>query len=322
MANKNEDEDTTSFMKFHAPAASIFLEKPTGKLEPLPSVATDNLIKLLENHIKKIERDDPSGPQKDAKIKALGTRIVQLQTDSLKSIVDKEFALDFVKWLQGKSVFNLDPEKTPWGSHPLVGPSIHEYIRTFATEKIRLNIKMTKLRILPPDDIFTAWLYYKYVVREAEVNSEDAFIEQFNWWTSQPVGNRLNPSNYDRVGGGTFPSLSNPPDPSKEEIKIAEIALGAGGLGPEGIEPTEADKIEIAAEENAELDLETDPAHRVEIPPEEEKTTKELTETNKELAEEIKQLRKALTEGKKKQLLRDAYKKALIEIENQKKRER
>lgn len=192
MAEK-ENENKTSFMKFGAPTAPIFLEKPTGRMEPQPALKTAIVTNKLRLMINKLEREGMNN-ENTAKMMAIGTKLVQLETDSFDSEVNKEFGIDFILWLQGKSYYNTLPEKTPWLTKPLYkSPSVKAYIDQFADQKTKLNIKMTKLRMLPPQDIYEAWLYYKYIVREKEANPEDFFLESFNEWTSQP---------YDPPSGG------------------------------------------------------------------------------------------------------------------------
>lgn len=216
MAEKKKKEGNPEYMKFNAPIAPIFLEKEDGPMEPLSGQALKMMIEILDKQIQEIAKEEPDNALRMAKIQAFGTKLVQLQTASLKSDVNREFAQEFVLWLQGKSKYNTDESKTPWKTLPLVGPSIREYIKTFATEKIKLNVQMTKLRVLPPQDIFQAWLYFKYIVREMTPNPEDYFLEQFNWWTSQPVpaptgdpNSKLAPQNL-VAPSGKMPAKPNP----------------------------------------------------------------------------------------------------------------
>lgn len=131
----------------------------------------------------------------------------------------------------GRSPYNQDRDKTPWGELPLIGSSIKEYIKTFATEKMKLNVQMTKLRMLPPQDIFQAWLYYKYIVREAAPNPEDYFLEQYNWWTSQPTPPQaMDPNNglpppQNQQPGGRLPPQAIPKPGSTNRGGILNTGL-------------------------------------------------------------------------------------------------
>lgn len=76
-----------------------------------------------------------------------------------------QYIQEFICWLQGKSAWN-EPKLTPWGFHPLVGDSIKKYVKDFAMKKADYVLELQKLKAdpLPPVDIDTAWIYWKYLV--------------------------------------------------------------------------------------------------------------------------------------------------------------
>jgi len=201
----SKPERSGAYMKFTAPKAPIFSETKKGPMEPLAKLKKELEIKTLRRMAKDIGTTNPPGvtPQeKKSRIKSMYTRMAQLEQQDVEQKVDSMFVNDFILWLQGKSYYNsYDPqlaarnprskdaalaEKTPWGKKKLVGDSIDVYLKSFATSKIDLNKKMAKMRAVIPNDIWDAWLYYKYLVRDVEPNPEDLFLPEMNYWTSQP----------------------------------------------------------------------------------------------------------------------------------------
>jgi hypothetical protein len=67
----------------------------------------------------------------------------------------------------------------------LVGDSILAYIREFIAKKKDFEKKLVQLKVTgPPNDIRHAWLYFKYIVTEAQPDGNE-FLPEWNWWTNQ-----------------------------------------------------------------------------------------------------------------------------------------
>ncbi len=230
------------WMKFTAPQAEIFYEKPEGEMEPTSRTKHKMELNYINKMIDRIS-SDPNIPnyKKTPLINAYVTKLSQIDTDSIDSKINNAFAEDFILWLQGKSMYNVkaqqvkdangpDPQgflyKTPWGNKKLHGKSIDIYIRSLADSKMNLTNTLTKMRAAIPNDIYDAWLYYKYIVREAELNPEDFFLPDFNKWTNQPP----NPNDpRSRPEGGAMPNDGYPDQSPDPEFSLEPARRNDGG---------------------------------------------------------------------------------------------
>lgn len=116
-----------------------------------------------------------------AKANAIAVKIEEQETVDLEKKFNEEYIQEFRCWILGKSEYNKDRKKTPWGQRRLVGDSINAYLNQFIDAKSLYEVELTKLMLRPPNDIMQAWLYFKYIVVPDRWLNLDYEMD-FNWW--------------------------------------------------------------------------------------------------------------------------------------------
>ena len=101
-------------------------------------------------------------------------------SEQAKNKINREFVLQFMLWLQGKSGYNLrvDPTGTrfvtPWKKRPLTFlPGCSDYLRSFLTKKAAFQMKIAELYMRGPKDLNECFIYYKYIVVGMILDDED-----------------------------------------------------------------------------------------------------------------------------------------------------
>lgn len=189
------------------------------KLERQIKILTEQFKQISANDTSKIRylnvelRDNPEA--REAFLHALGVEINALINMNLGGQIDNEYVEEFRKWLLGISTYNTEPKKTPWGTRMLTGDSIIAYIRSFVDRKKDFQTNLAALKCLgPPQDIETAWLYFKYVVTEQQDDGLQ-FLPEFNWWLNpkiQEQTGRVYVEDINRPGFGVPVSRTGPPN--------------------------------------------------------------------------------------------------------------
>lgn len=101
-------------------------------------------------------------------------------SEQAKNKINREFVLQFMLWLQGKSGYNLRVDATgtrlvtPWKKRPLTFlPGCSEYLRSFLTKKAAFQMKIAELYMRGPKDLNECFIYYKYIVVGMILDDED-----------------------------------------------------------------------------------------------------------------------------------------------------
>lgn len=187
--------------KFHVKPDPLEAEEHIEEMVPTDSYMKVHLIHWYETQIQRIKWDIDAAAQDRtklavlfAKMYAYQVKLEQLQNGDITKRLSSDYEREFGCWLQGKSAYNISPTKvglsaderrklanTPWGLKPLRGPSIVEYLHQFIDKKFEFERKLTHLKMVPPTDIVSAWLYFKYIVCPG-VWLPDEFHKDFDWW--------------------------------------------------------------------------------------------------------------------------------------------
>lgn len=149
---------------------------------------------------------------------------VSMKRKSVYKNVVSGFILDFTKWLRGSSVYNqprirvttLDAQgqafatemsATPWGNKPLTNlPGVCEFLDQGVDRRANVVKILSKLKARTPKDLNEAWIYYKYIVRQAGIDDyavhEVESYQPYDYPRNQPPG----PNGLLRPGGPQGPS--------------------------------------------------------------------------------------------------------------------
>ena len=127
------------------------------------------------------------GEHRMATVEALRTWKVLHDLDGEKDSVDTDFLKGFWRWLLGRGE-DAEHKRTPWGRERLTAPSIIKYLTIFIEQRFDLKEKIAKLALSQPQNIYEAYLFYKYIVRaEWENLNEDEYLSVFEDFLRTPA---------------------------------------------------------------------------------------------------------------------------------------
>lgn len=136
----------------------------TMRAAPMPKDEKKRLLQMTNQMIK-------SGNLTQGEKKALEVYKVSLITSGMSSAVHEEFQRDFWRWLLGRGT-DIDTKKTPWGCRSLAyDPEVSAYIDQWVVKKEDYKMKLKLLETRVPIGINQCYLYFKYIVRGAPVDS-------------------------------------------------------------------------------------------------------------------------------------------------------
>lgn len=177
--------------KFKPPTTELERENELQSMSPTDAIKRAEMIKHYRNLFQKLKKNEQTIPgvelnyaQKQALMNAVAVELNQLINGDVDKRVNSDFVRDFQEWLLGRSRYNANTDKTPWGAKRLVGDSIMAYLNSFVDKKFELQKALSKLKMNIPDDIQTAWLYYKFIVRGMDPDGCE-FLPEYEWLTSQ-----------------------------------------------------------------------------------------------------------------------------------------
>jgi len=105
-----------------------------------------------------------------------------------KKEINRKFAYEFQKWLQGKSYWNIQKQPdgstdcTPWQTKPLVNlPGVQEYLRQFPQKRAEFILALVELYMRGPRDLQEAYIYYKYLVVTNTLSPIEALSDEIGF---------------------------------------------------------------------------------------------------------------------------------------------
>lgn len=108
----------------------------------------------------------------------------QKDSDNITKTINNTFVLEFKKWLQGRSRWNINMKPdgetpcTPWGPQNLFFlPGVVPYLRSFIDKKVAYQLKLVMLYLRGPTDLNEAFIYYKYLVRGDQIVMENGYLD-------------------------------------------------------------------------------------------------------------------------------------------------
>lgn len=184
--------------KFKGAPDPLTKEKKINKLEPTEKYLKKHKLEYYRNLFNNvahgrspIEHMNFQDPMKrQAYLNAIAVEINATMNEDLNGKIDHSFVKEFQCWLMGKSQYNLNKEKTPWGTRRLDSADIRAYIEQFVDLKYEYQKKLAKLKLIPPNSLLNAWLYFKFIVMGEEPEEGCEYLPEYQWL--------LDPSNFNK----------------------------------------------------------------------------------------------------------------------------
>lgn len=224
--------------KFKVKPNPLALEDKAKEMVPTDSFAKQHIIAWYESKISEFKQnllvaDNEQQVVLKASIYAYEVKLEQVMNGNIEQRFNEDYVKEFNCWLQGKSRYNIPPKarysnderikraNTPWGTLPLRGPSIIQYLYQFIDAKFDFEKKLTSLKMVPPTDIKSAWLYFKYIVCPGGTWLQDEFHRDFNWWVDATYK--------DGPVDSTGKKLEKPTPVQSEAQRISPLSAGDPG---------------------------------------------------------------------------------------------
>ena len=174
-------ESARGWKKFEFPPDMITQELEEKKM----TLTTHQSIQMFKNRIvgKMTESTFAADPVTESKWKGY---LVKVEGKQIRAKLNQEFIDDFIQWLQGRSPYNATEYDRverdakgqiigrkiipgcPWGNKPLTFlPGVCEFLDQGVDRRDTVIRYLTKLKMRNPRDLNEAWIYFKYIIREA-----------------------------------------------------------------------------------------------------------------------------------------------------------
>lgn len=130
------------------------LQKPIDWEKALANQPNSHVVDYLEERLK----DPLLSPEERTAMELFKKQIAP-------ELTDYQELMDFSGWLIGKG---LEPDhvNTPWYRTPLTDlKDVNEYIKILSTMRQRFLAQIAEIQFMGVDDLPTAWIYFKYIVR-------------------------------------------------------------------------------------------------------------------------------------------------------------
>lgn len=128
----------------------------------------------------------------------LGKYMAKMIKEEEEHAFDEKYEEEFRNWLLGRSKYNAKKEMTnrhypggikvtPWGSKPLTHlDDVRSYLETFPTKRGELSQKLTEMKLMFPQNMEEAVLFFNYCVRKGEFPKNiDDFYGMFARYETQ-----------------------------------------------------------------------------------------------------------------------------------------
>lgn len=207
--------------KYEFPETQLSGEHSSKKM----SMSEDQAYHILRKKAQLLSQS-PELPERERQ--AWARQLVEMETTDTKNQINREFIQEFIKWLGGRSSFNAKNqikttlndqgkvthvravEGCPWGNKPLTFlPGVAEFLDQGPERRGDVIKELTKLKMHGPRNIDEAWIYYKYLIRQAGIDEHT--INELNFLSpyDYPSGGKDNNGSPITYGPGGDPA--NPP---------------------------------------------------------------------------------------------------------------
>lgn len=316
--------------KFSVPPSELDMEKFVKSITPQQSEKNAAIQAFIGREMER------PGVTKERKA-ALQMWQTNLLRDEVDADIDKQFAIDFYYWLQGKGKKD-DHINTAWKDKDvLYDKEVYDYVRIFLEAKIDFQQKLFKLskamELGVPKGIHEYYLYFKYIVRNSKDLDEASFLKDYNLFWSPVIDTKTGQNVMEKVKVPTvsdeqkaviplWPHEKPPLNPYKkgaeEKVKIeSEVKQLEENVKPEEIKSPDV-IVDIAKSEPQKIEPEPAVSTKESISLAKEDDEKDILERalQFEVDEGVK-LRKQLKEEqeKVKQTIED-YKKQIEDLKN------
>lgn len=140
-------------------------------IQPLGKYEADRMMKYVNRLLKR-------GGLTATEKKAFNFWKANLVVENAKGIIHQEFMRDFWAWLLGRGK-ESDHVKCPWYRQALTNDAeVAAYVDSFIRKRHEYQMKMALLKMRHPIGINQHYLYYKYAVRQTEIDA-DNFLDDW-----------------------------------------------------------------------------------------------------------------------------------------------
>jgi len=176
-----KDDTEHEFKKFTVGKDPLEKEEQIDVIEPRDAEETKTFKKMINKMI--------LASQNTVEKNALQVYLANMDADSVKGHVKKDFARDFVAWYRGTGK-EADHEKTWWYRQSLLmDPEIRAYDDAFLTKRHNYMLKLHLMKERAPVGIKEAYLYFKYIVRGEPLNDvnflHDRVLFEKEFWEAR-----------------------------------------------------------------------------------------------------------------------------------------
>lgn len=146
-------------------------EATISDIQPLGKYEADRMMKFVNRLLKR-------GGLTATEKKAFNFWKANLVVENAKGIIHQEFMRDFWAWLLGRGK-ESDHVKCPWYRQALTNDAeVAAYVDSFIRKRHEYQMKLALLKMRHPVGINQHYLYYKYAVRQTEVDA-DSFLDDW-----------------------------------------------------------------------------------------------------------------------------------------------
>lgn len=177
--------------KFSVPLSEMDMEKFVHSITPRAAQKEEYIEIFINNYISRITHDvGYNDADKKARITAANLWKMNILQEKIEKEVDKDFAVDFYLWLQGRGK-DHDHQRTPWGRTKIRDEECLDYIQMFLEAKIDFQQKLFKLsqayKLGPLQGVNEHYLFFKYIVRNSPDLDSSEFLKDYNlFYTPAP----------------------------------------------------------------------------------------------------------------------------------------
>lgn len=187
-AVKTDGDD--HYKKFAVGKTPLQQEEKLDVIQPQDSAEAKRYVKLL----KKLINDPTKSP---AERNAFQVYLANMQADSIKGIIRKEFLRDFIAWYRGTGK-EEDHKKTWWYRQSLLmDPEVRAYDEAFLNQRQEYVLQLHLMKNRAPIGIKEIYLYFKYIVRGESLDNvnflQDRQLFQDDFWKSRKVQDAWQP---------------------------------------------------------------------------------------------------------------------------------
>lgn len=215
-----------AYAKFKAPPNFIQTEEQLKEILPTAKEASSRVMDQIDVMI--------NSSNDEAQRWAYSTLKANMNIERIEGEINEDFALEFIKWLLGKSKYNYPEEtekrgpapngkgkgflfkkaptnRTPWGNEPLTYlPDVRQFLDGFVDQRTDAMKYISKLKLRGPKNLNDCLFWFKYITLEQGVDrgiiNYARWLEAYDFLPPEKI-----PLNPIAMGLGKLPEISSYP---------------------------------------------------------------------------------------------------------------